>query len=135
MKLVELQENRFRISLKMMRNNPEKSVNAYNSLKDWGMQMLIGTTTSKPCTAVVEKTHEDNMFHLTPSATAVESIQYDNAFRMCFSDPNQGTSSATYIGEHQLASKVAVIYDSSYPTPLVFMRILPQKQKIVELKL
>lgn len=96
-------------------NNPEKSVNAYNSLKDWGMQMLIGTTTSKPCTAVVEKTHEDNMFHLTPSATAVESIQYDNAFRMCFSDPNQGTSSATYIGEHQLASKVAVIYDSSDP--------------------
>src|SRR5699024_11674904 len=51
-------------------------------LKDWGMQMLIGTTTSTPCVAVVEETHADNMFQLTPSATAVESIQYDNAFRM-----------------------------------------------------
>ncbi|MBS6194617.1 MAG: ABC transporter substrate-binding protein [Clostridiales bacterium] len=94
-------------------HNAEKSVNAYNTLKDWGMQLLVGTTTSAPCTAVVAKSHEDNLFQLTPSATAVESIQYDNAFRMCFSDPSQGTESAKYIGEKGLASKVAVIYDSS----------------------
>lgn len=94
-------------------HDAEKSVNAYNSLKDWGMQMLVGTVTSAPCTAVVEKTHEDNMFQLTPSGSAVESIQYDNAFRVCFSDPNQGKASAQYIGENGLASKVAIIYDSS----------------------
>ena len=88
-------------------NNSEKSVNAYNTLKDWGMQMLVGTVTSTPCTAVVEETHADNMFQLTPSATAVESIQYDNAFRMCFSDPSQGTVSADYIAENGLATKVA----------------------------
>ena len=94
-------------------SDSEKSVNAYNTLKDWGMQMLVGTVTSTPCTAVVEETHADNMFQLTPSATAVESIQYDNAFRMCFSDPNQGKASADYISENGLASKVAVIYNSS----------------------
>ena len=94
-------------------HDAEKSVNAYNSLKDWGMQMLMGTVTSTPCTAVVEKTHEDNMFQLTPSGSAVESIKYDNAFRVCFSDPGQGTASAKYIGEHKLATKVAIIYDSS----------------------
>lgn len=94
-------------------HDPEKSVNAYNTLKDWGMQMLVGTVTSGPCTAVVEKTHEDNMFQLTPSGSAVECIQYDNAFRVCFSDPNQGIASAQYIGENKLASKVAVIFDSS----------------------
>ena len=91
----------------------EKSVNAYNTLKDWGMQALIGTTTSTPCTAVVEETHSDNMFQLTPSATAVDSIQYDNAFRMCFSDPNQGSASADYIAENKLATKIGIIYDSS----------------------
>ena len=96
-------------------NDTEKSVNAYNSLKDWGMQMLVGTVTSTPCTAVVEETHSDNMFQLTPSATAVDSIQYDNAFRMCFSDPNQGIASADYIADHKLASKIAVIYNSSDP--------------------
>ena len=96
-------------------SDAEKSVNAYNSLKDWGMQMLVGTVTSNPCTAVVENTHTDNMFQLTPSATAVDSIQYDNAFRMCFSDPNQGSASADYIADNKLASKVAVIYNSSDP--------------------
>ena len=94
-------------------SDSEKSVNAYNTLKDWGMQMLVGTTTSTPCTAVVEETHADNMFQLTPSATAVESIQYDNAFRMCFSDPDQGKASADYISENNLAKKIAVIYNSS----------------------
>lgn len=94
-------------------SDSEKSVNAYNTLKDWGMQMLIGTTTSTPCTAVVEETNSDNMFQITPSATAVDSIQYKNAFRMCFSDPNQGEASADYIADNGIAKNIAVIYNSS----------------------
>lgn len=91
----------------------EKSVNAYNTLKDWGMQMLMGTVTSGCSIAVAEKTAEDNMFQLTPSGSAVDCVKYDNAFRVCFSDPNQGMASAKYIGENAIASTVAVIYDSS----------------------
>ncbi|HBA70049.1 MAG TPA: amino acid ABC transporter substrate-binding protein [Lachnospiraceae bacterium] len=91
----------------------EKSVNAYNTLKDWGMQMLMGTVTSGCSVAVAEKTAEDNMFQLTPSGSSVDCVKYDNAFRVCFSDPNQGSASALYIGENAIASKVAVIYDSS----------------------
>lgn len=107
--------NGYQIEFKMEddEHDAEKSVNAYNSLKDWGMQMLCGTVTSTPCTAVVEKTMEDNMFQLTPSGSSVTSIQYDNAFRVCYSDPNQGAASAEYIGENGLATKVAVIYNSA----------------------
>ena len=94
-------------------NDAEKAVNAYNTLKDKGIQMLVGTVTSKPCIAVGAESAVDNMFQLTPSATAVESIQYDNAFRMCFSDPDQGKASADYISENNLAKKIAVIYNSS----------------------
>ena len=94
-------------------HDAEKSVNAYNTLNDWGMQMLLGTVTSTPCTAVEGEASNDNMFLLTPSGSAVESISGDNAFRVCFSDPNQGTASAQYIGENKLAEKVAVIYNSS----------------------
>ncbi len=94
-------------------HDAEKAVNAYNTLKDWNMQILMGTVTSTPCVAVTEKTKEDNMYQLTPSGSAVQCVQYDNAFRVCFSDPNQGTASAQYIGENNLATKVAVIYDSS----------------------
>ena len=94
-------------------HDAEKSVNAYNTLKDWGMQMLLGCVTSNPCIAVAEETKNDNMFQLTPSGTAVECVQYDNAFRVCFSDPTQGTECAKYISDKGLATKVAVIYDSS----------------------
>mgnify|MGYP002596226205 CR=1 FL=1 len=94
-------------------NDPEKAINAYNTLKDWNMQMLLGTVTSKPCIAVVAETTADNLFQLTPSGSAVESISGDNAFRVCYSDPDQGRASAQYIGEHKLATKIAIIYDSS----------------------
>ena len=94
-------------------SDAEKAVNAYNTLKDWGMQMLLGTVTSAPCIAVEAEAVNDNMFLLTPSATAVESISGENAFRVCFADPAQGTASAKYIGENGLAEKVAIIYDSS----------------------
>ena len=94
-------------------HDAEKSVNAYNSLKDWGMQMLLGTVTSAPCIAVAAETANDNMFQLTPSGSAVECVQNPNAVRVCFSDPNQGTASAQYIGENKIATKIGVIYDSS----------------------
>ena len=94
-------------------NDPEKAVNAYNTLKDWGMQALLGTVTSAPCVAVGEVAKDDNMFLLTPSGTAVECVQYDNAFRVCFSDPTQGVESAKYIADKGLAKKVAIIYNSS----------------------
>ncbi len=91
----------------------QKAVNAYNDLKDKGMQILMGTVTSTPCMTVAENTHDDNMFMLTPSGSAVECVKYDNAFRVCFSDPNQGIASADYIAEQKLGTKIAVIYDSS----------------------
>lgn len=94
-------------------HDAEKAVNAYNTLKDKGMKILMGTVTSAPCTAVSAETAKDNMFQLTPSGSAVECTKGPNAFRVCFNDPNQGAASAVYIADNNLAKKVAVIYDSS----------------------
>lgn len=94
-------------------HDAEKSVNAYNSLKDWGMQVLIGTTTSSPCISVADKSYADNMFQITPSGSAVDCTANPNVFRMCFSDPDQGIASAQYIHNHNLAKKVGIIYDAS----------------------
>lgn len=94
-------------------HNPEKAVNAYNTLKDRGAQVILGTVTSQPCKAVAPLAAADGMFLLTPSGSAVECVAGENAFRICFSDPDQGAASAVYIGEHGTAKKVAVIYDSS----------------------
>ena len=96
-------------------NDAEKAVNAYNTLKDWGMQMLVGTTTTAPCIAVAGKTASDNVFQITPSASSpdVLSSGNGNVFQVCFTDPNQGVASAQYIAENKLATKVAIIYNSS----------------------
>lgn len=91
----------------------EKAVNAYNALKDKGTKIILGSTTSGCSIAVAEKTAEDNMFQITPSGSAVECVANDNAFRICFNDPNQGAASALYIAQNNVAKKVAVIYDSS----------------------
>ncbi|MGN0660700.1 MAG: ABC transporter substrate-binding protein, partial [Oscillospiraceae bacterium] len=62
-------------------HNAQKAINAYNVLKDANMKILMGTVTSAPCIAVAELTEEDNIFQITPSGSAVDSISGKNAFR------------------------------------------------------
>lgn len=92
----------------------EKAVNAYNTLKDWGMNILVGAVTSGCCVAVAAESQNDNLFQITPSGSSVDCINgNENVFQVCFTDPNQGVGAADYIGQNNIATKVAVIYDSS----------------------
>ena len=95
-------------------HDAEKAVSAYNTLKDWGMQMMCGTVTTKPCLAVGPEANEDRIFMVTPSASAAD-VAYtgDNVFQICFIDPAQGKISAEVITEKSLGSKIGIIYDSS----------------------
>lgn len=94
-------------------NDAEKAGNAYNTIKDKGAKLIVGATTSGCTVVAADKAKEDNMFLITPSGSSVDCVKHDNAFRVCFNDPNQGTASAQYISENELGKKVAVIYDSS----------------------
>lgn len=95
-------------------HDAEKAVSAYNSLKDWGMQILCGTVTTKPSLAVGPEACDDRIFMLTPSASAVDvAYSGDNVFQICFADPMQGSVSADVISEKGLGTKIGVIYDSS----------------------
>ena len=92
----------------------EKAVNAYNTLMDWGMQIMAGPTTSGAAAAVAAECVADEVFMLSPSASDAAVIATgDNIFQICFSDPNQGKASADYIFTHNLSTAVGVIYDSS----------------------
>ena len=95
-------------------HDAEKAVNAYNALKDWGMQISLGSVTSKPCEATSAETYADRIFALTPSASSTATIEgKDNMYQMCFTDPNQGTRSAQYIDEKGLGTKIAIIYNNA----------------------
>ncbi len=113
-------------------HDAEKAVNAYNTLKDNGMQIFLGSVTSAPGVATSAEAFADRYFYLTPSASStdvlggvanaltgtVDIARKDNVFQMCFMDPNQGEASAQYISDKQLGSKIAVIYknDDVYST-------------------
>ena len=92
-------------------HDAEKAVNAYNTLKDWGMQLSLGSVTSKPAEATSVENNTDRIFALTPSASSQATIEgKDDVFQMCFMDPNQGAASAQYISEKKLGTKIAVIW-------------------------
>jgi len=113
-------------------HDPEKSVNGYNTLKDWGMQVFLGSVTSMPGVATSQEANNDHIFYLTPSASSTDVLggvenpltgtvdvpRKDVAYQMCFMDPNQGSASAQYIFDQKLGSSIAVIYknDDVYST-------------------
>ena len=95
-------------------HDTEKAANAYNALKDWGMQIMAGPVTTAPSNVVAAECAADEIFMLTPSASGVSVIEYgDNIFQICFTDPNQGVASADYMASHDLGTTIGVIYDSS----------------------
>ena len=93
-------------------NFAEKSVNAYNTLMDKGMNALVGSVTSVPCIAVTDVSSLDGLLQITPSASAAKAAQYDNCFRICFTDPQQGEHMAQYIWDQGITN-CAVLYDTA----------------------
>lgn len=94
-------------------SDAETAIGAYNKLMDNGIQALLGATTSGPTIAVTDLTKEDGILQLTPSGSALECTQYDNCFRICFTDPLQGVTMANYASNSLGYTKAAVIYDNS----------------------
>ncbi len=115
---INAQEKDFQIEFKMEddEHDQEKSVNAYHSLKDWGLQMIMGSVTTAPCIPVATEANADRVFLMTPSASSADvTAGKDNVYQVCFTDPNQGIKAADYISENMSDKKVAVIYNNSDP--------------------
>lgn len=113
---------------------------AFNNLLDWGMQVSLLTTTSGPAQVVAPLYKDQNIFAITPSGSTPAvtfadpdnaSDPYGNVFQMCFSDPNIGTAAADYLSEHQLGSKIGIIYrnDDNYSTGVYNKFIEEAKEK------
>lgn len=108
-------------------HDTDAAVTAFGNLVDWGMQISLSCVTSAPAANVSPLYAENQIFALTPSASNPtvtfadindEDSAFGNVFQMCFSDPGQGTASATYIKNHNVGSKVGIIYknDDNYST-------------------
>ena len=106
----------FELKMEDDENDAEKAVSAYNALKDWGVQLSLGSVTTKPCEATATENFADRIFALTPSASSTAVTEgKDNVFQMCLTAPVQGTASADYIADNQLGTKIAIIYQNDTP--------------------
>jgi len=91
-----------------------ETATAYDQLMDAGMQISIGSTTTGSCEAFAAKAVEDNLFFITPSASAASVIEgRKNAFRVCFGDPDQGVLAADTLVNDYKMTNIGCIYDTS----------------------
>lgn len=100
------------------KNDPNAVSSTYSSMKQSGVQVSLGATSSATGLKFAEFSKADNMFFLTPSASADEVVKYDNAYQMCISDNNK--DEGTKAGEHfyRRSNSVGILYqsDDSYST-------------------
>lgn len=95
--------------------SPEVAVSAYNTVMDDGAQAILGAVTSDAHMAITDRTNEDGILTITPSASIAGATAYPNIFRLCFTDPVQGVTMAKYAVETLGHKKIAVIYNNSDP--------------------
>lgn len=101
----------FKFDIKDDQAAADKASTAYDQLFEAGMQISFGSVTSGSCEAFAAKAAGDNLFFMTPSASADVCIAEPNAFRVCFGDPDQGILAA----EELVANfkNIGCIYDES----------------------
>jgi len=103
----------FKLQYEDSQGDPEEASNAYGKLIDDGMKVSLGGVLSGETASIVAAGKKDGIMILTPSGSALSAIAgNNNAFRVCFNDPQQGTISADFIADNGLATKVAVFYES-----------------------
>lgn len=106
---------KFKFDIKDDKAGAPDAATGYDMLYEAGMQISIGSVTSGSCASFAEKAAQDNLFFITPSASAANVIETgDNSFRVCFGDPDQGTLAAEYFNEHGFEA-IGAIYDTSDP--------------------
>lgn len=84
----------------------------YAKLLEGGMQVSLGTVTTAPCLEWKQLSHEDNIFFLTPSASADAVPEFDNGYQMCFADSNQGAVAAKQVNEDYKGQTIGAFYKS-----------------------
>lgn len=92
----------------------EKAINAFNTLCDWGMQALVGPTTTGASVAVAAECGNDpETFMITPSASSEDVTKgKDCVFQVCFTDPNQGVNAAKFLAQKYADEKFVLFYNS-----------------------
>lgn len=93
-------------------HDPSKVEANYAQMMDKGMHVSLGCVTTNPCLEFAALAEEDNVFFLTPSASANKVVSEGTVgYQMCFADENQGKVAAEYVNGLGL-KKIGIFYKS-----------------------
>ena len=85
----------------------------YQELLEGGMQVSLGTVTTNPALEFKPLAKDDNVFFITPSASAdAVPADADNAYQMCFADTKQGVAAAEFVKANYAGQTIGVFYKS-----------------------
>lgn len=87
----------------------------YTKMLEDGMKLALGCVTTAPAKEFKRLSKEDNLFFITPSASANEIVEFPNAYQMCFADGNQGSVAAQYVNENFKGKTIGMLYRSDDP--------------------
>ncbi|MBP3554247.1 MAG: ABC transporter substrate-binding protein [Clostridia bacterium] len=93
-------------------NDATKISTNYSSLFEGGMQLSLGTVTSTPGLEFKNLSADDNVFFLTPSASADAIPTNPNGYQMCFADGNQGKVAAEFVNANFAGQTIGVFFKS-----------------------
>ncbi len=127
---------KFKLDMRDDEHKPENVANLYTGLVEDGMQVSLGTVTTKPGLEFKSLSKEDNVFFLTPSATGDAIPEFSNGYQMCFADSNQGTAAAKFFNETYKGKSVGIFFksDDEYSTGITknFKAALDSSFELVE---
>ncbi len=102
----------FELDMRDDKHDPANVANLYAGLYEDGMQVSLGTVTTKPGLEFKGLSNDDNVFFITPSATGDDIPEFENGYQMCFSDSNQGTAAAKFFNETYKGKKIGIFFKS-----------------------
>lgn len=108
-------EQQIRLVIKDDACDPKQSVSVANKLANEGVFGVIGPMCSGSAIPASKVYNEENIIMISPSATnpALTDQRYNNVFRTCGRDEQQGRVVAEFINKHFPGKIVAVVHDKT----------------------
>lgn len=94
-------------------SNRDITKNGYERLKEKEINALIAPVADELCAEIEKKTNEDNMFTIIPSATSDDTGIYDNTFKICLTNRQEGMEAAEHGFYNLNFRKGAVLYSEN----------------------
>jgi branched-chain amino acid transport system substrate-binding protein len=95
--------------------DPKQGVAVANQLGGEHVAAVIGPVCSGVAIPIAPILNEEGLVMISPSATnpAVTESHFDNVFRVCGRDDQQGTAVGKYVAQHFGTKKIAILHDKT----------------------